>query len=303
MERHSPSKSHQESGIALYDAAAGEVFVGDVFNDPERAAAHRPFDRDRDRPNIEASLRAMFGLPVAVEVGSPSRVSLTPLTLSIRQEEEDDAVASRTGFISNDGAALMLGEFHSLAGSPEAYRERVLSRNEGIRVEPGRFTVTEFLDFQCDRCRVRTPDVRREVAEKGGTVEVHFLPIVKMHNWAFAAAEAAAALAGVRPELYRRYEESVFARASGMSPAAARELAADIAEAAGVREAYGAELSSGRARGRVLRDIGLAMRLGVVATPSFIYKGALLPGEKGQLEVYLFERLPASPRPTPRRAK
>jgi protein-disulfide isomerase len=303
VERQSSSKSHQESGIALYDAAAGEVFVGDVFNDPERAAARRPFDRARDRPNIEASLREMFGLPVNVEVGSSSRVSLTPLTVSVRQDPEGDAVASRTGFISNDGAALMLGEFHSLAGSPEAFREKLLSSSEGVRVERGRFTVTEFLDFQCDRCRVRTPDVRRVVVEKGGTVEVRFLPIVKMHNWAFAASESAAALAGVKPELYRRYEETVFARASGMTPAAARELAADIAEAAGAREAFAAELSSGRARGRVLRDINLAMRLGVVATPAFLYKGTLLPGEKGQLEDFLLERLPASARRTPARTK
>ncbi len=152
---------------------------------------------------------------------------------------------------------------------------------KAFALEKGRFTVTEFMDFQCDRCRVRTPDVRRAVAEKGGAVEVRFLPIVKLHNWAFAAAEAACALAGVRPDLYRRYEETVFARESGMTPAAAREIAADIAEAAGAREAFAAELSSGRARGRVVRDIGLAMRLGVVATPSFLYKGTLLPGEKG----------------------
>jgi hypothetical protein len=303
VERLSSSKTHQESSIALYDAAAGEIFVGDVFNDPERAAARRPFDAGRDRPNIEASLREMFGLPVKVDVGSPSRGSLTPLTFSIRQDPEGDAVATRTGFISNDGAALMLGEFQSLAEGPEAFREKLLSRSEGIRLEKGRFTVTEFMDFQCDRCRVRTPEVRRAVAEKGGAMEVRFLPIVKLHNWAFAAAEAACALYGVRPDLYRRYEETLFARESGLTPAAAREIASDIAEAAGAREAFAAELSSGRARGRVLSDIGLAMRLGVVVTPSFFYKGTLLPGERGQLEVYLFERLPASPRSTPARTK
>ena len=113
------------------------------------------------------------------------------------------------------------------------------------------------MDFQCDRCRVRTPDVRRLVLEKGGTVEIRFLPLVKQHAWAFAAAESAAALAAVKPELYRKYEESVFARSEGMSIAAARELATDIAAAAGAGEAYAAEIASGRARGRVLSDISL----------------------------------------------
>jgi predicted DsbA family dithiol-disulfide isomerase len=92
-------------------------------------------------------------------------------------------------------------------------------------------------------------------------------------------------------ELYRRYEEAVFARSEGMSRAAARELASDIAEAAGARDAFASELSSGRARARVLRDVGLAMRLGVMVTPAFLYRGTLLPGEKGLLETFLWESL------------
>jgi hypothetical protein len=83
-----------------------------------------------------------------------------------------------------------------------------------------------------------------------------------------------------------------------MSIAAARELASDIAAAGGVGEAFAAEIASGRARGRVLRDISLAMRLGLVTTPSFLYRGTLLPGEKGLFEDYLWQSLPA-PASTP----
>jgi protein-disulfide isomerase len=201
--------------------------------------------------------------------------------------------------VSGDGATLMLGEFRPSSESPTAFREKLLGESAGVRVEPGRFTVTEFMDFQCDRCRVRTPEVRRVVLEKGGSVEIRFLPLVKQHAWSFAAAESAAALAGVKPELYRRYEETVFARAEGMSAASARELASDIAAAAGAGEAFAAEIASDRARGRVLRDISLAMRLGVMATPSFLYRGTLLPGEKGLFEDYLWQSLPAPPRTTP----
>jgi protein-disulfide isomerase len=202
----------------------------------------------------------------------------------------------------------MLGEFHPLSENPAAFREKLLGQSTGVRGEAGSptrqsrsgdgapFTVTEFLDFQCERCRVRTPDVRRLVAEKCGTVEIRFLPLVRQHPCAFAAAESAAALADVRPELYDRYEESVFARTEGMNAAAARELAADIADAAGAREAYNAEIASGRARDRVLRDISLAQRLGVMGTPSFLFRGTLLPGEKGALEDYLFASLPAAGR-------
>ena len=293
VERRSSSKSYQESNIAFYDAGRGEVFVGDVLHDPDRAAAGKAFDVRRDLGSVQASLSEAFGLPVVVEPGSPPRGPLIPLTIAIRQEKDADAFTRRAGFISDDGATLMLGEFHPLEEGAAAFRQRLLGRNEGVRTAPGSFDVTEFLDFQCDRCRVRTPDVRRAVEGKGGTMDIHFLPLVKMHDWAFAAAESAAALADLRPELYRRYEEAIFARSEGMNAAAARELAADIAEAAGARDGFAAEVASGRARARVLRDADLAMRLGITATPAFIYRGALLPGEKGFLETYLWESLPA----------
>jgi predicted DsbA family dithiol-disulfide isomerase len=299
VERRSSSKSHQEENIAFYDAGRDEVFVGDLLHDPGRSTGNRPFDPGRDLPNIEASMAELFGLPVKVELGSTARGAggpLLPLTISIRQDKDSDSFAARAGFVSKDGSTLMLGEFQPLAGGPAAFREKLLGQTEGVRPRQGsptRFTVTEFLDFQCDRCRVRTPDVRRAVEEKGGAVEVRFLPLVKTHDWAFAAAESAAALAGVKPELYRRYEEAVFARSEGMSRAAARELASDIAEAAGARDAFAAELSSGRARARVLRDVDLAMRLGVMVTPAFLYRGTLLPGEKGFLETFLRESLKA----------
>ena len=303
VERQSSSKNHQEINVALYDAERGEVFVGDVFHDPGRSGANRPLDPGRDLPNIEASLRELFGLPVKVTFSPASRGVLTPLTIAIREDKDGDGFATWTGFVSSDGATLMLGEFHSLAESPVAFRERLLGKRPGVATERGRFTVTEFLDFQCERCRVRTPDVRRAAEAKGGAVEVRFLPLTKIHDWAFAAAECAAALAGVKPALYRRYEETVFARAEGMSAAAARELASDIAEAAGTGAAFKAELSSGRARNRVLGDIGLAMRLGVTGTPSFLFRGTLLPGEKGLLEAYLGESLSAPARRTPGRGE
>jgi hypothetical protein len=305
VERRSGSKSYQESNVVLYDPTTREIFVGDAFQDPGRADGRRPFDARTDLPNMEAALHEAFGLPVKLELATPARGALKPLKILVSQEKDGDAFASRAGFVSNDGSALMLGEFHPLSESPAAFREKLLGQSEGVHVDHqsrsgdgAPYTVTEFLDFQCERCRVRTPDVRRLVAERGGTVEIRFLPLVRLHPWAFAAAESAAALEGAGPELYHRYEESVFARAEGMNATAARELAADIADAAGGREAYNAEIASGRARGRVLRDISLAQRLGITGTPSFLFRGTLLPGEKGVLEDYLFASLPAVVRRT-----
>jgi thioredoxin family protein len=298
VDRRSSSKAYQESTIALYEPASGEVFVGEVLQDLGRAASGPPFNAARDLPNIEASLREAFGLPVKIEIGARARGLLIPMTVSIQLDKSSEATSTRTGFVSRDGSTLMLGEFQPLADSPAAFREKLLAQSEGIRTKPGRFTVTEFLDFQCERCRFRTPEVRRAVEEKGGAVEIRFLPLAKIHPWAFAAAESGAALAAIRPELYLRYEEAVFARAEGMSVAAARDLAGDIAEAAGTRDAFAGEISSGRARARVARDASLALRLGVLSTPSFLFRGTVLPGEKGALETFLWESIAAQPRRT-----
>ncbi len=289
VERHGGGKFHQESNVAFYDAARDEVFVGDAFHDPGRAAAGKPFDPGADLPNIQASLKEAFGVPVRVERSGAPRGPLLPLTLRI--EEQREAFCERAGFVSSDGSTLMLGEFHPLSENPAAFRKSLLARSPGLRgKKPGAFTVVEFLDFQCERCRKRTPEARLAVWEHGGTLETRFLPLVKMHGSAFPAAECAAALAAVNPDLLGKYEEFLFARQEGMTEPAARELASDLAETSGAKAAYESELASGRARARVLSDMTLALRLGLTGTPSFLEDGTFISGESDLLERHLAEK-------------
>jgi thioredoxin family protein len=285
-----PGLSRDESAVALHDPASGEVFVGEVLHDSERAAAGRPFQPAADLPNMKASLEEGFGVPVRLERRGPARGALLPLAIEARLEGE--TFASRPGFVSSDGASLLIGEFHPLGEGPEAWRKKLLLQSPGVRVEAGSFFVTEFLDFQCERCKRRMPEARAAARQLGGALDVHFLPLVKSHEWAFAAAESAAALAALGPAEYSRYEEMVFARSEGLSASAARQLAADVAEAAGEKERFEAELSSGRARARVVRDVELAGRIGVGGTPAFVLDGRLVPGERGFLERELAMRRP-----------
>ncbi|HYK43319.1 MAG TPA: thioredoxin domain-containing protein [Thermoanaerobaculia bacterium] len=277
-----PRLSRDESAVALHDPATGEVFAGEVLHDSQRAAAGRAFDPAADLPNVRASLEEGFGVPVRIEQRGPARGALLPLEVMTRLEGE--TFASRPGFVSSDGASLLIGEFHSLGEKPEAWRKKHLSETPGVRVEGGSFFVTEFLDFQCERCRRRTPEARAAARQAGGALDVHFLPLVKSHEWAFAAAESAAALAALGAAPYSRYEEMVFARSEGLSASGARQLAADVAESAGEKERFEAELSSGRARARVVRDVELAGRIGVGGTPAFVVDGRLVPGDRGFLE-------------------
>jgi len=286
-----PGLSRNESTVALV-GSGGEVFVGDVLHDSQRVAAKRPFEPAADLPNMKASLEEGFGVPVRVERRGDARGALLPLSVLVRLE--GNTFASRPAFVSSDGATLLLGEFHPIAESPESWRKKILAAAPGVRTDTGSFFVTEFLDFQCERCKRRTPEGRAAARQLGGAVDVHFLPLVKSHDWAFSAAESAAALAGIGggagAALYARYEEMVFARSEGMTAAGARQLAADVAESVGERERFEAELSSGKARERVVRDVELATRLGVGATPAFVLDGRLVPGERGFLEGELARR-------------
>jgi hypothetical protein len=292
-ERQCSLKNRNEMSVTLLDTAKNEIFIGDVLHSDERRG--EPFSPSRDVPVLESVFRESFGLPVSIRVEPSSRGPLRAIRLSIRQAE--GAEATMPGFVSEDGATVLLGEFFPFDVPPARLRERLLEASPGVRPQKGNFVVTAFIDFQCEKCRVRTPHVRDFAWTHGGGLEVRFLPLVKIHNWAFAAAESAAALSNVSPSLYMKYEEAIFPRASQMNEASARELAADVAEAAGVRAAFEAELKSGRARSRVLADIDLALRLGLNSTPVFFYGGTYLSSEDTLAEDYIGSQILGTRKP------
>ena len=293
--RRTGSKAHQESTVALVDKAKDEVFVGQAFHDDVRRFAKRPFDPDVDIPTIEGSLTGAYGMPVKVRVEDRPRGVLKPITVSIRHVES--AIVTIPGFVSEDGATLLVGEFHPLSSEAQAVRKRLVAERPGIRPAGAKFYVNEFIDFQCERCRIRAPEVKSATTESGGAVEVRFFPLTRVHDWAFAAAEQGAALGNVDPALYAKFEDALFARAATMSAEAARSLASDVAEAAGVKAAYQKELTSGRARERVVNDLRLGIRLGITGTPAFIHDGNFVSAEKELFETYLRGKVPppASP--------
>ena len=275
-ERGCDLKNRNESSLTLVDRAGKEIFVGQVLHDDTRRG--RPFVAATDLPLLRGALQGMFGLPVNVVVGPGERGALVPLVVRIL--EAPGAVASVGGFASQDGASILVGEFFPLDVDPRVTRAKLLAApGPPAAAKKSIFSVTAFIDFQCERCRVRTPQVRSFAWAHGGEVQVRFLPLVKIHNWSFAAAECAAALSAVSPALYPKYEDAIFPRAGEMNETTARDLANDVAQAAGVLDAYVAELSSGRARQRVVGDIELALRLGLNGTPVFFYKGAWLSSE------------------------
>jgi len=292
VERSCSLKSRNEMSITLFDPAKDEVVVGEFLHDDTRKG--RPFSEATDVPVLQGVLKDAFGVPVTIEVGKETRGPLKPFRASLRLAE--GASAAVQGYVSEDGATLLIGQFRPLSVAADEQRRRMLAESPGVRPRDGKYYVTAFVDFQCERCRLRAPQVADFVwSHGGGAVEYRFLPMIKVHDWAFAAAETAAALANVSPALYARYEQTVFPQASSMTPDSVRQAGADVAEAAGVGPAYREELSSGRARQRVARDVELAMRLGLNGTPVFFYDGAFLSSDTGVAENYIEGRLKKVP--------
>jgi hypothetical protein len=291
VERRCDAKNRNEMSVTLVSASKNEVFVGEVLHSD--APRGGPFSPEKDLPQLEGALREAFGVPLSVRVDTAASGELLPLTVSLQQAE--GAVAKLPGFASRDGSTVLLGSFRPFNEDPRKLREKLLAAAPGVRARKGSWFVTAFIDLQCERCRKRVPEVRDFAWTHGGAVDIRFLPLVKTHDWAFAAAESAAALANVSPELYDKYEQAVEPRAGSMSRAAARELAGDIADAAGARPAFDAEISSGRARDRVIRDVELALSLGLFSTPAFFFEGAHLTGEQGALEKYVSAQLSDAP--------
>jgi protein-disulfide isomerase len=281
-------KNRDESGVTLVDTAHTEIFVGQVLHDDSRK--DRPFSAAADLPVLKGVLQQEYGLPIGIGTKGAARGALVPIEVRIQQAP--GALATLRGFVSQDGASLLLGEFFPLDVAPEVTRAKLLA--EGAPAPSGKktlFTVAAFIDFQCEKCRVRTPQIRDYAFTHGGALRIRYLPLVKIHDWSFAAAECAAALSAVSPALEDNYERSVFAKAASMNPPAARETASDVAEAAGVETAFEAELSSGRARDRVIADIDLALRLGLNGTPAFFFRGVWLTSEPELAEHFIDARL------------
>jgi protein-disulfide isomerase len=293
-ERACELKNRNESSVTLVDDARAQIFVGQVLHDDSRR--DKPFSAPTDLPMIQGVLRSEFGLPIAITAKGGVHGALVPLDIRIQQAP--GAVAILPGFVSQDGASVLLGEFFPFDVAPDVTRAKLLSEPPApAPPKKALFTVTAFIDFQCEKCRVRTPQVRDYAWSHGGALQTRYLPLVKVHDWAFAAAESAAALSNVSPALADNYEREIFAKAASMNEKAARDLAADVAEAAGAKAAFEAEISSGRARDRVVADVNLALRLGLNGTPVFFFRGAWLTSERDLPERYIEGRLSQPSKP------
>ena len=126
-ERACELKNRNESNVTLVDDARKEIFVGQVLHDDGRK--NRPFSAPADLPVIKGVLQQQFGLPVAITARGGARGALVPLDIRIQQAP--GAVATLPGFVSQDGASILLGEFLPFDVAPDVTRSKILAEAPG----------------------------------------------------------------------------------------------------------------------------------------------------------------------------
>ena len=110
----------------MRDVARGARALG-LPAPPPDARRNQPFAPAQDLPGLEAALKDGYGVPVSIALAADARGALNPIRVSLTESENATAVVD--GFVSQDGASLLLGQFHPMKVDPAALRERLLAES------------------------------------------------------------------------------------------------------------------------------------------------------------------------------
>lgn len=199
------------------------------------------------------------------------------------KKEKQDAFMQNVfvwGFIALLGAGLVLF-VGNLLSSDDALdnggtQDISIAEDEWISGNPGaEVTLVEYADFQCPGCRQAHPVVQDIIEQYGDDVRVVYrhLPLVSIHDNAYAAARAAEA-AGAQGEFFAM-QDMLFENQDEWSSANnAEDIFAGYAEEIGLdMEEYENAFSSDEVKERIDEDLASAQRLGATGTPTFFLNG------------------------------
>ncbi len=145
-------------------------------------------------------------------------------------------------------------------------------------------TIVEFSDFQCPYCSRATPILHELLEQNDDDLKIVFrnLPL-GMHADAGPAAHAA--LAAHAQGQFWSYHDQLFANQRALDAQSLRSYAEDIDLD---MDAFGASLEDELLAQQVASDAGLARRLGINGTPSFLVNGIPVTGAQPAAE---FQRI------------
>lgn len=190
----------------------------------------------------------------------------------------------QTYFITPDEREILLGQDKAkLSGDPwRDIREKLSpgrSPAEGAATAP--VTIYEFSDLECPYCKEENGVLQQLVQDLPGKARVIFkyYPLIKIHPWSMAAAEAAACVAQQNPEHFWAFEQATFDHQEQLTPADAASRLRDFAlESGSDPTLFDACMRSPLPRREVEKTIAEGDAVGVVSTPTLFVDGRPIPG-------------------------
>jgi hypothetical protein len=221
--------------------------------------------------------------------GTPARPSaVVPLTIEV---STGWGWAHMPLGITADGRYMALGGAWSLDRDPREARREAIDPNL-VQWDPGHesavVNVVEFSDYECPACKRGWSEMKPALAELGDKIHhgiVNF-PLVANHPWAFRAAVAGSCIAKLWPDKLLAFKEEMYRLQDTLTVATVDEAAFGFLDQQALdKTAFNGCHLKDPTIDRVLEQMNLGHRLGVLGTPAYYANGELLPFAKRDLVV------------------
>lgn len=266
----------------LIDPQSRQVTVGPLMPLPP---TNPPLSASTMPGFVETMLAPMLSgaMGSRVRIRWPSTPTRTTAVVALAAE-----IASGYGWvrmpaaITMDGKYFMLGSTWPLERDPRAVRREIL-RDARVSWDPGHESavvqLVEFSDFQCPACKYHWATVKEVLGKTGSSVRHGMVnyPLTQSHPWAFAAAVAGECIGQVWPDRFLGLKEEFYRLQDSMSVETVKDAALGfLTQEALPERPFSDCFMKDAAVEAVLRQIELAQRLGVVATPTYFANGEVL---------------------------
>ncbi len=181
--------------------------------------------------------------------------------------------------LSADGKYALLGATWPLARDPRAVRREVLA-SELVEWDPGHagapLQFIEFSDYECPACKRAWSTIKPVLAQFGDKLRHGMVgfPLVQSHPWAFRAAVAGRCIGALWPDRLLAFKDEMYRLQDTLSVETLDEAVFGFLVQQSLDEkAFRGCYLKDAAVDRVLAQLDLGQRIGVLATPSYFVNG------------------------------
>src|SRR5690348_5488056 len=193
-------------------------------------SAETPQKSAFDKPTLEAYVRHLFLIQpnITVTVADPKPTDLPGFKEVKVRLAQGPQFQDVTLYVSNDGKKILQGSYYDINHNP--FKPDIdklhtqFQPNLGTAGAP--VAIVVFSDLQCPHCKGEAEMLRQNLIQNYPTqVRLYFkdYPLVSLHPWAKAAAEAGRCIFSQSNDAFWSYHDWVFAHQESLTPANLKE--------------------------------------------------------------------------------